>query len=68
MTKDKSIFIKNIYYMLAYAFQSLRPDEEQYPDNTYRMSGNRISVKTLDLNQRFEEIREQLNGIAELGI
>ena len=24
MTKDKGIFIKNIYYMLAYAFQVLR--------------------------------------------
>ena len=24
MTKDKSIYIRNIYYMLAYAFQVLR--------------------------------------------
>ena len=24
MTKDKSIFIKNIYYMLSYAFQVLQ--------------------------------------------
>ena len=24
MIKDKSIFIKNIYYMLSYAFQALR--------------------------------------------
>ena len=24
MTKDKSIFIKNIYYMLSYAFTVLR--------------------------------------------
>ena len=24
MTKDKSIFIKNIYYMLSYAFQVLK--------------------------------------------
>ena len=28
MTKNKSIYIKNIYYMLAYAFQSLK--EESY--------------------------------------
>ena len=28
MTKDKSIYIRNIYYMLAYAFQSLR--EKKY--------------------------------------
>ena len=28
MIKDKSIFIKNVYYMLSYAFQDLRPDRE----------------------------------------
>ena len=28
MIRDKSIFIKNIYYMLSYAFQDLRPDRE----------------------------------------
>lgn len=26
-TKDKSIFIKNVYYMLAYAFRALNMDE-----------------------------------------
>ena len=30
MTNDKGIFIKNIYYMLAYAFQVLR--QENYDD------------------------------------
>ena len=30
MTKDKGIFIKNIYYMLAYAFQVLR--QKNYDD------------------------------------
>ena len=29
----------------------------------YNMSGNRISVKTLDLNLPFEEISQQLNSI-----
>lgn len=33
------------------------------PDNTYQMSGNQISVKTLDLNQEFSAIAEQLNAI-----
>ena len=27
MKKDKSIFIKNVYYMLSYAFQTLHPNE-----------------------------------------
>lgn len=47
--------------MLLYA----KTDEEIQPDGTYRMSGNRISVKTLDLNQPFENIRAQLDAIAE---
>lgn len=34
------------------------------PDNTYTMSGNKISVKTLDLNREFKEIQKQLDKIA----
>lgn len=45
--------------MLLYA----GTDEEIQPDQKYRMSGNRISVRTLDLNQDFSMIREQLDGI-----
>lgn len=45
--------------MLLYA----RTDEEIQPDQEYQMSGNRINVKTLDLNTEFREIAEQLNSI-----
>lgn len=45
--------------MLLYA----KTDEEVQPDNTYRMSGNKISVRTLDLNKEFGEIRKQLDAI-----
>ena len=45
--------------MLLYA----RTDEMIQPNHTYRMSGNRISVKTLDLNQEFPKIAAQLNAI-----
>ena len=45
--------------MLLYA----RTDEIIQPDNIYQMSGNKISVKTLDLNQDFSEIAAQLNAI-----
>lgn len=48
--------------MLLYA----KTDEEIHPNGNYLMSGNRISVKTLDLNQEFAEIAEQLNGIIEM--
>ena len=51
---------KDVSGMLLYA----RTDEEVLPDNTYKMSGNTISVKTLDLNQDFELIKGQLDEIA----
>ena len=46
--------------MLLYA----KTDEERQPDGKYLMSGNRISVRTLDLNCEFREIAEQLDQIA----
>lgn len=33
------------------------------PNNTYQMSGNKISVRTLDLNTDFAQISRQLNDI-----
>ena len=47
--------------MLLYA----ATDEDIQPDATYRMSGNRISATTLDLDRPFDEIRAQLDGIAD---
>ena len=46
--------------MLLYA----RTDEVIQPDHDYMMSGNRIRVKTLDLNVPFKAISDQLNQIA----
>ena len=47
--------------MLLYA----ATDEAIRPDNVYQMSGNQISVKTLDLNQDFSEIAAQLKAIVD---
>ena len=47
--------------MLLYA----KTDEDVYPENEYRMSGNRIEVRTLDLDGDFISIKAQLDGIAE---
>lgn len=47
--------------MLLYA----RTTSDIQPDSDYVMSGNKISVKTLDLNQDFEIIKNQLDSIAE---
>lgn len=45
--------------MLLYA----KTDEQLQPDGEYMMSGNKLSVKTLDLNCEFTEIANQLNEI-----
>ena len=47
--------------MLLYA----ATDEAIQPDSSYHMSGNKISVKTLDLNRDFSEIAAQLNLIVD---
>lgn len=47
--------------MLLYA----RTDAEVYPQNKYKMSGNDIEVRTLDLSGDFAAIRQQLDMIAE---
>ena len=40
-------------------------EEEIQPDNIYQMHGNQITVKTLDLNQKFDIIAKQLNDIVK---
>ena len=45
--------------MLLYA----QTDDEEPLNKQYKMSGNKVSVKTLDLNRPFKEIRDQLDGI-----
>lgn len=47
--------------MLVYA----KTDEVIQPNQIYHMSGNKISVRTLDLNQPFKEIANQLDNIVK---
>lgn len=47
--------------MLLYA----KTDEQIQPDEDYMMSGNKISVRTLDLNCEFKQLSNQLNKIVE---
>ena len=49
----------NVSGMLLYA----KTDELVLPNNNYKMGGNAISVKTLDLDCDFPEIRKQLDDI-----
>ena len=46
--------------MLLYA----QTDTEGAFEKEYRMSGNKICVRTLDLSGEFSEIRTQLDSIA----
>ena len=47
--------------MLLYA----KSDEDIYPENEYWMSGNRIEVRTLNLDGDFSMIKAQLDGIVQ---
>lgn len=51
----------NVSGLLLYA----KTDEDIVPDNDFIIGGNRISVKTLDLNTDFPNISKQLNAIVE---
>lgn len=42
-----------------------KTDEEIQLDNDFKMHGNKIQVKTLDLNRPFAEIVGQLNTITK---
>lgn len=58
--KNKAVKGGEVAGMLLYA----KTDEEIYPDNEYQMSGNKITVRTLDLNCEFNKIAKQLDSIA----
>jgi 5-methylcytosine-specific restriction enzyme subunit McrC len=47
--------------MLLYA----KTDETIFPNNEYLMSGNKVSVKTLYLNNNFSIIQYQLDIIVD---
>ena len=42
-----------------------KTDEDIYPENEYWMSGNRIEVRTLNLDGDFSMIKAQLDGIVQ---
>ena len=60
--KNKDAELKETEHEVSGMLLYARTNEEIQPDNEYRMSGNRISVRTLDLNREFGEIEDQLKG------
>ncbi len=61
--KNKEYELRNEEHEVAGMLLYARTDEEVYPNNSYMMSGNQITVKTLDLNLPFSLIRDQLDKI-----
>ena len=59
--KNKAMSGGAVSGLILYA----KTDETVQPDSTYLMSGNRISVKTLDLDCDFSNVAAQLNKIAD---
>ena len=63
--KNKEYELKDKDHKVSGILLYAKTDEEIYPNNVYQMSGNQITVSTLDLNKPFAEIAEQLNTIAK---
>ena len=61
--KNKEVELQGKGYEVGGMLLYARTNESIQPDSDYVMSGNRISVKTLDLNQEFEIIKNQLDKI-----
>ena len=61
--KNKEAELSKVQHEVSGMLLYARTDETLQPDNEYRTSGNRISVKTLDLYREFAEIEGQLKGI-----
>lgn len=63
--KNKEAELANVPHEVAGMLLYARTDEAVQPNNSYQMSGNRITVKTLDMNCDFSVISEQLSEIVE---
>ena len=70
-----SLHSNNLYQIFTYVKNKdyeLRQQKHEvsgmllYANNVYQMSGNQISVKTLDLNLPFSDISRQLNDIVKI--
>ena len=63
--KNKEAEMKGMEHEVSGMLLYAKTEEEKQPDNLYSMSGNKISVKTLDLSGDFSLIEEQLQKIIE---
>jgi 5-methylcytosine-specific restriction enzyme subunit McrC len=63
--KNKEAELKEIPHEVSGMLLYAKDNTDPYLDKTYLMSGNRISVKSLDLNLDFLSIRKQLDAIVD---
>ena len=64
---ENNLTLLYIQHILAVRRQlNIRHDAAIQPDGVYQMSGNQISVQTLDPNCDFEDIRQQLDYIVKI--
>ena len=61
--KNKDFELREKNYEVSGMLLYARTNQSIQPDSDYVMSGNRIYVKTLDLNQDFTLIKKQLDHI-----
>ncbi|MCD8291140.1 MAG: 5-methylcytosine-specific restriction endonuclease system specificity protein McrC [Prevotella sp.] len=61
--KNKEAELKDLPHEVSGMLLYAQTDETNLPNYTYRMSGNKIAVKTLNLYCDFSEIKSQLNNI-----
>lgn len=63
--KNKEAQYKGIDHQVSGMLLYAKTDEDLVPDNVYNITGNKISVKTLDLNLDFSKIVKQLDSIVQ---
>lgn len=61
--KNKEYELRSDHHQVAGMLLYAKTDEEVAPDGVYQMSGNTITVRTLDLNQDFCNISADLDAI-----
>ena len=63
--KNKEIELGEAQHTVSGMLLYAKTDEDITPNNVYRMSGNKITVRTLDLSHDFQSICQQLDGIVQ---
>lgn len=61
--KNKEFELRNCKHTVSGMLLYAQTDEDVIPNSSYQMSGNQITVRTLDLNQKFSKIAKELDNI-----